>query len=120
MVVASFHQLGAEIGRALAPGGNTARERARIAALTSRLSATLAPIQTDFARTLDPASNGEVLADRGVTELRQAMGAFARLGDDRSAAAFKQLRDETLVALSDWDGGARIVWSMAGLPPPLP
>lgn len=97
VVVSSIHQLNGEVGRVLPATGDTASERNRAVALATQLGTSLAAVETDLIRSTDAASNGETLALRGVTELRAAM-----------------------TALSDWDAGARIVWSMAGLSPPLP
>lgn len=118
--MSSFDQLGNEVHRALSPGGATAAERDRAIAIANRLSDTLAPIETELIRSTDPASNGESFTERGVTELRTALDDFAGFANKRTADAFKRLRDAALVAISDWDAGARIVWSMAGLLPPVP
>ncbi|MBV9097046.1 MAG: hypothetical protein JO079_03220 [Frankiaceae bacterium] len=121
IVVSSIHQIVAELDRALSSARPiSTAESGRLGALAQRLRTALAPVEVDLIRSDDAASNGENFAVHGVTELRTALSDIAGFADRPTTQALRRLHDATLVAISDWDAGARIVWSMAGLTPPLP
>ena len=113
-------QFNAEFERVVPAGEDTPTELAHAAALATQLKATLQEVETDLAKAVNPASNGEAFAAKGVRELETTFAAFATYVSDRTALNFSRLQNDDSVAISDWDAGARIVWLTAGLPPPIP
>jgi hypothetical protein len=91
----------------------------RLALLSRRGHAALATATVDMTRSeAGGGSSAQDMVVRGVTELRDALGAFDDYIAHGGHASLTATIENFATGCSDWNSAVIILWSTAGLPPP--